>query len=193
VIVIIDNYDSFVYNLAQYAGQLGHECRVVRNNALTVDEVVRLNPSLILVSPGPGGPQDAGISLDLIRDRGHQVPILGVCLGHQCIAEAFGARVVRAAVPMHGKLSPVLHRGEGAFEGLPSPLEVTRYHSLTVDPASLPDELVVTAWTDTGEVMGLRHRDLPIEGVQFHPESLFTEKGLDMVANALKAAERVMA
>jgi anthranilate synthase component 2 len=193
VIVIIDNYDSFVYNLAQYAGQLGHECRVVRNNALTVDEVVRLNPSLILVSPGPGGPQDAGISLDLIRDRGHQVPILGVCLGHQCIAEAFGARVVRAAVPMHGKLSPVFHRGAGAFDGLPSPLEVTRYHSLTVDPASLPDELVVTAWTDTGEVMGLRHRDLPIEGVQFHPESLFTEKGLDMVANALKAAERVMA
>jgi anthranilate synthase component 2 len=193
VIIIIDNYDSFVYNLAQYAGQLGHECRVVRNNALTVDEVTRLNPSLILISPGPGGPQDAGISLDLIRDRGHQVPILGVCLGHQCIAEAFGARVVRAAVPMHGKLSPVFHRGTGAFEGLPSPLEVTRYHSLTVDPASLPDELVVTAWTESGEVMGVRHRDLPIEGVQFHPESLFTEKGLDMVANALKAAERVMA
>ncbi|GAA5019690.1 aminodeoxychorismate/anthranilate synthase component II [Kitasatospora paranensis] len=193
MIIIIDNYDSFVYNLAQYAGQLGHECRVVRNNTLTVDEVTRLNPSLILISPGPGGPQDAGISLDLIRDRGHQVPILGVCLGHQCIAEAFGARVVRAAVPMHGKLSPVFHRGTGAFEGLPSPLEVTRYHSLTVDPASLPDELVVTAWTESGEVMGVRHRDLPIEGVQFHPESLFTEKGLDMVANALKAAERVMA
>ncbi|UFQ19063.1 MULTISPECIES: anthranilate synthase component II [Streptomyces] len=191
MIVVIDNYDSFVYNLAQYAGQLGHECRVVRNNELTVEEIGALNPSLILVSPGPGGPRDAGISLELIR--GQQVPILGVCLGHQCIAEAFGARVVRAAVPMHGKLSPVFHRGEGAFTGLPSPLEVTRYHSLTVDPASLPDELVVTAWTETGEVMGLRHRDLPIEGVQFHPESLFTEKGLDMVANALKAAERVTA
>ncbi|GJF31093.1 glutamine amidotransferase [Kitasatospora sp. NE20-6] len=193
MIVIIDNYDSFVYNLAQYAGRLGHECRVVRNNALTVDEIAALNPSLILISPGPGGPQDAGISLDLVRDRGHRVPILGVCLGHQCIAEAFGARVVRAAVPMHGKLSPVFHRDTGAFTGLPSPLQVTRYHSLTVDPASLPDELTVTAWTDTGEVMGLRHRDLPIEGVQFHPESLFTEKGLDMVANALKAAERVTA
>ncbi|RKE17922.1 aminodeoxychorismate/anthranilate synthase component II [Streptomyces sp. TLI_171] len=193
MIVIIDNYDSFVYNLAQYAGQLGHECRVVRNNDLTVEEVVGLDPSLILISPGPGGPQDAGISLDLIRDREHQVPILGVCLGHQCIAEAFGARVVRAAVPMHGKLSPVLHEGVGAFAGLPSPLEVTRYHSLTVDPASVPDELQVTAWTENGEVMGLRHRELPIEGVQFHPESLFTERGLDMVANALRAAERVPA
>jgi anthranilate synthase component 2 len=193
VIVIIDNYDSFVYNLAQYAARLGHECRVVRNNALTVDEIAALNPSLILISPGPGGPRDAGVSLELIRDRRHRVPILGVCLGHQCIAEAFGARVVRAAVPMHGKLSPVFHEGAGAFAGLPSPLEVTRYHSLTVDRASLPDELVVTAWTDTGEVMGLRHRDLPIEGVQFHPESLFTEKGLDMVANALEAAERVAA
>ncbi|WP_033214941.1 anthranilate synthase component II [Kitasatospora phosalacinea] len=193
MIVIIDNYDSFVYNLAQYAGQLGRECRVVRNNELTAEEVLRLDPSLLLISPGPGGPQDAGISLDLIRDRGHRVPILGVCLGHQCIAEAFGARVVRAAVPMHGKLSPVTHRGVGAFAGLPSPIEVTRYHSLTVDPDSVPDELVVTAWTDTGEVMGLRHRELPIEGVQFHPESLFTERGFDMVANALQAAEQVLA
>ena len=193
MIVIIDNYDSFVYNLAQYAGRLGHECRVVRNNAATVDEIASLDPSLILISPGPGGPRDAGISLDLIRDLGRRVPTLGVCLGHQCIAEAFGARVIRAALPMHGKLSPVRHDGTGAFAGLPSPLTVTRYHSLTVDPASLPDELVVTAWTDNGEVMGLRHRELPIEGVQFHPESLFTEKGLDMVANALTAAERVTA
>ncbi|MFI8298661.1 anthranilate synthase component II [Streptomyces nigra] len=193
MIVIIDNYDSFVYNLAQYAGQLGHECRVVRNNAATVDEIASLDPSLILISPGPGGPRDAGISLDLIRDLGRRVPTLGVCLGHQCIAEAFGARVIRAALPMHGKLSAVRHDGTGAFAGLPSPLTVTRYHSLTVDPASLPDELVVTAWTDNGEVMGLRHRELPIEGVQFHPESLFTEKGLDMVANALTAAERVTA
>ncbi|MFJ5233207.1 anthranilate synthase component II [Kitasatospora sp. NPDC088391] len=193
MIVVIDNYDSFVYNLAQYAGQLGHECRVVRNNELTVEQVAALEPSLVLVSPGPGGPRDAGISLDLIRERGLRVPILGVCLGHQCIAEAFGARVVRAAVPMHGKLSPVTHRGVGAFAGLPSPLEVTRYHSLTVDPESLPDELEVTAWTASGEIMGLRHRELPIEGVQFHPESLFTEKGLDMVANALRAAEQVSA
>lgn len=193
MIVIIDNYDSFVYNLAQYAGRLGHECRVVRNNAATVDEIASLDPSLILISPGPGGPRDAGISLDLIRDLGRRVPTLGVCLGHQCIAEAFGARVIRAALPMHGKLSPVRHDGTGAFAGLPRPLTVTRYHSLTVDPASLPDELVVTAWTDNGEVMGLRHRELPIEGVQFHPESLFTEKGLDMVANALTAAERVTA
>ena len=193
MIVIIDNYDSFVYNLAQYAGRLGHECRVVRNNAATVDEIASLDPSLILISPGPGGPRDAGISLDLIRGLGRRVPTLGVCLGHQCIAEAFGARVIRAALPMHGKLSPVRHDGTGAFAGLPSPLTVTRYHSLTVDPASLPDELVVTAWTDNGEVMGLRHRELPIEGVQFHPESLFTEKGLDMVANALTAAERVTA
>jgi anthranilate synthase component 2 len=193
VIVIIDNTDSFVYNLAQYVGRLGREYRVVRNNALTADEVASLNPSLIIISPGPGGPRDSGISLDVIRVCGHRVPVLGVCLGLQCIAETFGARVVRAAVPMHGKLSQVSHQGAGVFAGLPSPLRVTRYHSLTVDPGSLPAELIVTAWTDTGEVMGLRHRDLLIEGVQFHPESLFTEKGLDMVANALKASERVTA
>jgi len=193
MILIVDNYDSFVYNLAQYAGQLGQQCRVVRNDEVTVADVAALDPALVIISPGPGGPADAGVSLELIRELGPRLPILGVCLGHQCIAEAFGARVVRASVPMHGKLSPVRHEGAGVFAGLPNPLEVTRYHSLVADPATLPPELAVTAWTDSGEAMGLRHRDLPIEGVQFHPESLFTEEGLALVGNALRSARQVTA
>ncbi|MEV0726191.1 aminodeoxychorismate/anthranilate synthase component II [Micromonospora purpureochromogenes] len=191
MILIVDNYDSFVYNLAQYAGQLRHECKVLRNDEMTVHDVAALDPAMVIISPGPGGPDDAGISLELIRELGPRVPILGVCLGHQCIAEAFGARVVRASVPMHGKISQIRHDGAGVFAGLPDPLTVTRYHSLVADRATLPSELTVTAWTESGEVMGLRHRHLPIHGVQFHPESLFTEEGLNLVANTLQLAKQV--
>lgn len=185
MICVIDNYDSFVYNLVQYAARAGYESTVFRHDTVTVAQLDALDPELIIISPGPGGPDDAGISVDLIRDLGRRVPILGVCLGHQCIGRAFGARIVKAPVPMHGKISEVQHTGTGVFAGLPNPLAVTRYHSLVVAPETLPAELEVTAWSAQGEIMGLRHRELPIEGMQFHPESLFTDHGPHLIANAL--------
>ncbi|MFJ7216123.1 anthranilate synthase component II [Amycolatopsis sp. NPDC098790] len=187
MICVLDNYDSFVYNLVQYLGDLGASCQVYRNDEVSVADVAALEPELVLISPGPGAPADAGISVELVRALAGRVPILGVCLGHQAIGAAFGARVVHAAEPMHGKCSPLAHDGRGVFAGLPNPLTVARYHSLVLDPASLPADLLVTAWSSTGEVMGVRHRELPIEGVQFHPESLFTEGGMAMVANAMRS------
>ncbi|WIY06480.1 aminodeoxychorismate/anthranilate synthase component II [Amycolatopsis mongoliensis] len=187
MICVLDNYDSFVYNLVQYLGNLGASCEVYRNDEVSVADVVALEPELVLISPGPGDPVDAGISVELVRGLAGRVPIFGVCLGHQAIGAAFGARVVHAAEPMHGKCSPLVHDGRGVFAGLRNPLTVARYHSLVLDPATLPADLVVTAWSSTGEVMGVRHRELPIEGVQFHPESLFTEEGVAMVANAMRS------
>ncbi len=190
MICVIDNYDSFVYNLVQYVGTSGAECVVYRNDEVTVAQVAALDPELVIISPGPGSPADAGISVDLVRALGATVPIFGVCLGHQVIGAAFGARIRHATEPMHGKCSEIKHDGEGVFAGTPNPLTVTRYHSLVVDAATLPDELAVTAWSESGEIMGVRHRALPIEGVQFHPESLFTEHGVDMVRNALRQRVR---
>ncbi len=186
MICVIDNYDSFVYNLVQYVGHLGADCVVHRNDEVTVEQVVGLDPELILISPGPGDPADAGISIELVRRLGHDVPIFGVCLGHQAIGAAFGARIRHAAEPMHGKCSRITHDGEGVFAGLPTPLVVARYHSLVIEADTLPAELVATAWSETGEIMGVRHRELPIEGVQFHPESLFTEQGVGIVSNAVR-------
>lgn len=188
MIDVIDNFDSFVYNLVQYTGALGEQCRAFRNDAVSVPEIMRSAPDLLLISPGPGDPRGAGVSLSAVRELAGVVPIFGVCLGHQTIGEAFGARVVHARQPMHGKCSSVVHDGLGVFQDLPSPITVTRYHSLVVDPATLPPELEVSAWSEDGEVMGLRHRDLAVEGVQFHPESLFTAHGLAMVRNALAMA-----
>ncbi|WP_155541593.1 anthranilate synthase component II [Amycolatopsis camponoti] len=186
MICVLDNYDSFVYNLVQYLGTLGASCQVYRNDEISVTDVEALAPELVLISPGPGDPADAGISVELVRRLAGRVPILGVCLGHQAIGAAFGARVVHAAEPMHGKCSAVAHDGSGVFAGLPNPLTVARYHSLVLDPASLPAELAVTALSDTGEIMAIRHRRHAIEGVQFHPESLFTQEGVGMVANAVR-------
>jgi anthranilate synthase/aminodeoxychorismate synthase-like glutamine amidotransferase len=190
VICVIDNYDSFVYNIVQYVGNLGIDCVVYRNDEVTVEQVADLDPELLVISPGPGDPADAGISVELVRRLGGGVPIFGVCLGHQAIGAAFGARIRHAIEPMHGKCSDVKHDGEGVFAGLRNPLTVARYHSLVIDGGRLPTELVVTAWSDAGEIMGVRHRTLPIEGVQFHPESLFTEQGTTMVGNAVVAAAR---
>jgi len=196
MICVIDNYDSFVYNLVQYAGDLGEECVVYRNDEVTVEQVADLNPDLILISPGPGDPADAGIAIEVIGRLGHTFPIFGVCLGHQAIGAAFGARIRHAVEPMHGKCSEIRHDGRGVFDGLRNPLTVTRYHSLVIEADTLPAELAATAWSDDGEIMGVRHRTLPIEGVQFHPESLFTEQGVDIVGNAVRgirsrpAAER---
>ena len=180
-ILVIDSYDSFVYNIVQYLGEIGAEPMVVRNDAIGIDEVDGLAPDGILLSPGPGRPEDAGIICDVVRTQAGRVPILGVCLGHQAIGHVYGGRVVRAPALMHGKTSSILHEGEGVFAGLPSPLEATRYHSLVVDAGSLPAELRVTARTADGLVMGLRHRDLEVEGVQFHPESILTASGREML------------
>jgi len=184
-VLVIDNYDSFVFNLVQYLAQLGAITEVFRNDALTVEEARDLAPDALMVSPGPGRPADAGVSSELIRAFGTEIPVLGVCLGHQCIAEVFGGQVVRAPEVMHGKTSPVRHGGEGLTAGLDDPFQATRYHSLVVDPASLPDELVVTAETDDGVIMAMQHRELPIYGVQFHPESILTEGGHRLLANWL--------
>jgi anthranilate synthase/aminodeoxychorismate synthase-like glutamine amidotransferase len=187
-VLVIDNYDSFVYNLVQYLGELGAEPVVYRHDELTLDEAVDLAPDAVLVSPGPGRPEDAGVSNEAIRRLGADRPVLGVCLGHQCIGQVFGGEVVRAPALMHGKTSLVRHAGVGVFTGLPDPFEATRYHSLVVRPDSVPDELEVTAWTDDGVVMGLRHRELPIQGVQFHPESILTVGGHDLLRNFLRSA-----
>jgi anthranilate synthase component 2 len=184
-ILVIDNYDSFVYNLVQYLGELGAEPVVHRHDALDLDQVPDIDPDGILISPGPGRPSDAGLSNDIIRGWSSRVPIFGVCLGMQCIGEVFGASVVRAPDVVHGKTSPIRHNGEGVFAGLPDPLEATRYHSLIVDRATVPDELEITAQTDDGIVMGLRHRELDVEGVQFHPESILTACGHDMMQTFL--------
>ncbi len=187
MILVIDNYDSFTYNLVQYLGELGAEVVVKRNDAVTVEEIRASAPGGILISPGPGRPEEAGVSLDLIAELGREVPIFGVCLGHQSIAQHFGASIVRADRLMHGRTSEIHHAGQGVFGRLPSPLTATRYHSLIVEKSTVPDELEVTAWTDRDEVMGLRHKTLPIEGVQFHPESFLTEHGHALIRNWLSS------
>jgi len=187
-VLVIDNYDSFVYNLVQYLGELGAEPLVIRHDELTMDEIAALDVDAVLVSPGPGRPEDAGLSDDVIRHFAGSRPVLGVCLGHQCIGQVYGGDVVRAPQIMHGKTSLVHHDGSGVFAGLPDPFEATRYHSLVVDRASVPDVLEVTAWTDDGIVMGLRHREHDVEGVQFHPESILTAAGHDLLRNFLARA-----
>ncbi len=184
MILVLDNYDSFVHNLARYVEELGEQVRVVRNDATDVDGLLDLAPSHVIVSPGPCTPMEAGTSVDLIRVAGRLVPVLGVCLGHQCVGTAFGARVVRGP-PVHGKVSSIVHEERGLFHGLPSPLSGTRYHSLVVDPATLPDELVATAWTEDGVLMALRHDRFPVWGVQFHPEAVLTGYGHALLRNFL--------
>jgi anthranilate synthase component 2 len=186
MLLMIDNYDSFTWNLVQYLGELGADVHVHRNDAITVSEVAAWEPSHIVVSPGPCTPNEAGISVDLIRAFAGKIPILGVCLGHQAIGQAFGGRIVRAQRVMHGKLSPVTHDGKGSFTGLPSPLAATRYHSLAIERASLPADLEVTATADDGEIMGVRHRRFAVEGVQFHPEAILTEHGHALLRNFLE-------
>jgi anthranilate synthase/aminodeoxychorismate synthase-like glutamine amidotransferase len=187
-VLVIDNYDSFVYNLVQYLGELGAEPLVHRSDEMTLDEIVALDPDAVLVSPGPGRPEDAGLSDAVIEHFAGRRPVLGVCLGHQCIGQVYGGEVVRAAEIMHGKTSLVHHTGSGVFAGLPNPFEATRYHSLVVDRDTVPDVLEVTAWTDDGTVMGLRHREHAVEGVQFHPESILTSGGHDLLRTFLAAA-----
>jgi anthranilate synthase component II len=186
MLLMIDNYDSFTYNLVQYLGELGEEVKVVRNDQMSVDEIEALAPARIVLSPGPCTPNEAGVSLELVARFAGRVPILGVCLGHQAIGQAFGGRIVHAKTLMHGKVSRIHHRGTGVFSGLPAPYDATRYHSLAIERESCPDVLEVTAWTEDGEIMGVRHRTLPIEGVQFHPESILTEHGHALLANFLK-------
>ena len=195
MLLMIDNYDSFTYNLVQYLGELGEDVRVVRNDALSVDEIRRLAPERIVISPGPGTPDHAGVTLELIARLGAQIPILGVCLGHQSVGQVFGGKVVRARQIMHGKTSMIHHTGVGVFTGLPNPFEATRYHSLVVEKSSVPAVLDVTAWTqnDDGnvdEIMGLRHKALPVEGVQFHPESILTQHGHDLLRNFIGERRR---
>jgi anthranilate synthase/aminodeoxychorismate synthase-like glutamine amidotransferase len=186
MLLVIDNYDSFTYNLVQYFGELGADPVVKRNDAVTADEVEKMRPDKIVISPGPGTPSDAGISMDLIRRFGPKLPILGVCLGHQSVGEVYGGKVVRAERLMHGKTSPIRHDGKGVFAGLPNPFDATRYHSLLVEKKSVPACLEVTADTAEGEIMGLRHREFPVHGVQFHPESILSKEGKDLLANFLK-------
>jgi anthranilate synthase component 2 len=188
MLVLIDNYDSFTYNLVHFLGELGASCEVFRNDKITVEAVLKLKPKGIVLSPGPCTPKEAGICLDLIKATRGELPLLGVCLGHQAIGDAYGGKVVRAPVPMHGKLSRVRNRGQGLFKGLPSRFEVTRYHSLIVDRGSLPDDLVVTAETEDGIVMGMEHKTHPVHGVQFHPESIASEHGHALLANFLTIA-----
>ena len=187
-VLLVDNYDSFTYNLVQEMGELGAEPVVHRNDAIDVEGIRAAAVDAVVISPGPGRPEDGGISLEVVRRLAGEVPILGVCLGHQCIGQAYGARIVSAPELMHGKTSPIFHTGTGVFEGLPNPIEATRYHSLVVERSSLPPELEVTAETSDGVVMGLRHRDLPVEGVQFHPESILTAEGPRLLENFLASA-----
>jgi anthranilate synthase/aminodeoxychorismate synthase-like glutamine amidotransferase len=184
-VLLVDNYDSFTYNLYQYLGELGAETTVVRNDEITAAEAIARAPDRIVISPGPGTPDDAGVSLDLIRAAAGQVPLLGVCLGHQALGQAFGGKVGRARVLMHGKTSEIHHDGRSVFRGLPQPFTATRYHSLIVERDSVPECLEVSAWTEDGTIMGLRHRELALEGVQFHPESILTRAGHDLLRNFL--------
>ncbi len=190
MILLIDNYDSFTFNLVHYLGEIGAQTEVVRNDALTVEEALAMEPEAIVLSPGPCTPTEAGICVDLIRAAAGRVPIFGVCLGHQSIGQAFGGRIVRAPELMHGKTSPILHDGDGVFATLPSPFEATRYHSLIVEEESLPEDLVVTARSPDGLIMGLRHREHEIHGVQFHPESIASQHGHDILRNFLKRIPR---
>lgn len=185
MLLFIDNYDSFTYNIVQYLGELGQEVVVRCNDDITLDEIAQLNPQYLLIGPGPCSPKEAGISVSAMQHFAGKLPILGVCLGHQTIGEAFGGKVVRAKTLMHGKTSPVFHHGTGMFRNLPNPVICTRYHSLVIERESLPKHLQITAWTEDGEIMGIRHRDFAIEGVQFHPEGLLTEHGHDMLKNFL--------
>ena len=189
MLLMIDNYDSFTYNLVQYFGELGQDVQVFRNDAITVDEIARLKPHFLVISPGPATPIQAGISLAAIREFAGKIPLLGVCLGHQAIGEAFGGKVVHAQKLMHGKVSPVHHKDSGVFQGLPNPLTCTRYHSLAIERASCPECLEITAWTEDGEIMGVRHKTLAVEGVQFHPESILTECGHELLGNFLRQGE----
>ena len=189
MILMIDNYDSFTYNLVQYLGELGKQLKVFRNDQVTLAEIRRLRPKWIIISPGPGTPRDAGISCDVIRTFGEKIPILGVCLGHQCIGEVFGGKVVQAKRLMHGKTSPIHHKGKTLFKGIPNPFQATRYHSLIVRRQGLPNALEVTAWTEDyvdREIMGLKHKRYPIWGLQFHPESILTDPGKKILGNFLK-------
>jgi anthranilate synthase component II len=195
MLLMIDNYDSFTYNLVQYLGELGQDVRVVRNDELSIDEIRKLAPTRIVISPGPGTPDQSGVSLDLIEKLGGQIPIFGVCLGLQSIGQAFGGKIVRATEIMHGKTSMIHHNGIGVFAGLPNPFQATRYHSLVVEKSTFPTSLEITAWTQKpdgtiDEIMGLRHRTLAIEGVQFHPESILTAHGHDLLRNFLQSARR---
>jgi len=185
MILVIDNYDSFTFNLVQYLGELGAEMRVFRNDMITVEEAVALNPEKVLVSPGPCTPKEAGVSCDIIRAFGPRLPVFGVCLGHQSIGDVYGGNVVRADRLMHGKTSPILHEGKSVFKGLPSPFEATRYHSLIIERSTIPDCLEITAWTAEGEIMGVRHKEHPVHGVQFHPESILTVEGKKLLQNFL--------
>lgn len=198
MLLMIDNYDSFTYNLVQYLAELGEDVRVYRNDALSVQAIIDLQPDRIVISPGPGTPDDAGISLEIIERLSGRIPILGVCLGHQSLGQAFGGEVVRARKVMHGKTSPIYHNGQGVFAGLVNPFEATRYHSLVVRRESLPATLELTAWTvdangEIDEIMGLRHRTLDIQGVQFHPESILTRVGMDLLANFVGRERRLAA
>lgn len=185
MLLMIDNYDSFTYNLVQYFGELGEDVQVYRNDAITLDEIARLNPTRICISPGPGAPDGAGISLDVLRQFSSAIPVLGVCLGHQSIGAVFGGRIIHAKQVMHGKVSRITHTNMGVFQGLPNPMTITRYHSLVIERETLPDCLEVTAWTEDGEIMGVRHKTLPVEGVQFHPESILSEQGHALLRNFL--------
>jgi len=185
MILVLDNYDSFTFNLVQYLGELGAELKVVRNDKITVEAALALKPEKVLISPGPCSPKEAGISCDLIRACAPLMPVFGVCLGHQSIGDVFGGKVVRPERLMHGKTSPIHHDGTSVFKGLSDPFDATRYHSLIVERASLPDELRITAWTEEGEIMGLQHKELPVHGVQFHPESILTLEGKQLLQNFL--------
>ncbi|MBK9140302.1 MAG: aminodeoxychorismate/anthranilate synthase component II [Verrucomicrobia bacterium] len=189
MVLVIDNYDSFTYNLVQYLGEMGVRMVIHRNDEVTLPQIAELKPERILISPGPCSPRESGLSNDIIRTFAGRVPILGVCLGHQCIGHTFGAKVVVNYRMMHGKTSPIHHDGRDLFAGMPNPFEATRYHSLVIERASLPDFLEVTAWTDEGEIMGIRHRSLPIWGVQFHPESILTQNGRRILENFLKLGQ----
>lgn len=186
MLLMIDNYDSFTYNLVQYFGELGQDVRVFRNDAITLKEIAAMKPEYLVISPGPCSPKEAGISVDAIKEFAGKLPILGVCLGHQSIGYAFGGEIVHAKQLMHGKLSPVHHSNAGIFSGLPNPFTATRYHSLAIRRETLPACLEITAWTDDGEIMGVRHMEFPIQGVQFHPESIMTEHGHTLLDNFLK-------
>lgn len=189
MLLMIDNYDSFTYNIVQYFGELGENVQVYRNDRITLEEIEQLGPARLVISPGPCSPEEAGISVAAIRHFAGRIPLLGVCLGHQSIGAAFGGKVVRSSTLMHGKTSPIHHDAKGLFAGLPSPFNATRYHSLVVERASFPESLEITAWVEEGEIMGLQHRTLPVWGVQFHPESILTEGGMQILSNFLEMSK----